>query len=419
MITVGYIGLGLMGKAMARNLLKAGFPVVVHNRSRQAVDELVAEGAFAANSPAEVARKVKIVFTNLPDTPDVMKVVLGEKGIIHGVHPGLIYVDNSTIKPDAAREIAEKLEAVGIASLDAPVSGGDIGAREGTLTIMVGGSKDAFENVLPVLQAIGKTITHIGGPGAGQIAKAANQIMVAAQMVAMGELMIFAQKCGTDPRKVVEAVSAGSARCWALDVKPKRLFDGNRTPGFKANLQLKDLGIVMETAHTYGVSLPGTAISSQLFQAMVDNGMGELDNSGVIAIIEMLAGAKLTIENPEDFAVTPSTETQSRKQVPATKDALPPSTVNDTLPSPQVKKDIPIPQFIEVTPPPAKKIVAPELQLKEALQPSPINEGLSIPQMKVMLSAPKIKETPPFIEIPQNLSSENIRASKSKTTPLK
>jgi len=408
-----------MGKAMARNLLKAGFPVVVCNRSRQAVDEMVAEGAFAANSPAEVARKVKIVFTNLPDTPDVMKVVLGEKGIIHGAHPGLIYIDNSTIKPDAAREIAEKLEAVGISSLDAPVSGGDIGAREGTLTIMVGGSKDAFETVLPVLQAIGKTITHIGGPGSGQIAKAANQIMVAAQMVAMGELIIFAQKCGTDPRKVVEAVSAGSARCWALDVKPKRLFEGNRTPGFKANLQLKDLGIVMETAHTYGVSLPGTAISNQLFQAMVDNGMGELDNSGVIAIIEMLAGAKLAIENPEDFAVIPLTETKSRKQVPATKDVLPPPTVNDTLPPPQVKKDIPTPLLIEVIPTPAKKVVAPELQLKEALQPSPINEGLYTPQMKVMLSAPKIKETPPFIEIPQNLSSEKIRASKSKTTPLK
>ncbi|HEX7554982.1 MAG TPA: NAD(P)-binding domain-containing protein [Leptolinea sp.] len=295
MLTVGYIGLGLMGKSMARNILKAGFPVVVHNRSRQAVDELVAEGAIAASSPAEVAKKVDVVFTNLPDSPDVLKVVLGENGIIHGAHKGLIFVDNSTIKPDAAREIASRLGEVGVACLDAPVSGGDLGARNGTLTIMVGGPKEALETVLPVFQAIGKTFTHIGEAGAGQIAKAANQIMVAAQMVAMGELMIFVQKCGTDPRKVVEAIRAGSAQCWTLDVKPQRLFEGNRNPGFKAKLQSKDLGIVMDTARTYGIPLPNTAITSQLFQAMVDSGLGELDNSGVISIIESLAGEKLSV----------------------------------------------------------------------------------------------------------------------------
>jgi len=295
MLTVGYIGLGLMGKSMARNILKAGFPVVVHNRSRQAVDELVAEGAIAASSPAEVAQKVDVVFTNLPDSPDVLKVALGENGVIHGAHKGLIFVDNSTIKPDAAREIASRLGEVGVACLDAPVSGGDIGARNGTLTIMVGGPKEALDTVLPVFQAIGKTFTHIGDSGAGQIAKAANQIMVAAQMVAMGELMIFAQKCGTDPRKVVEAIRAGSAQCWTLDVKPQRLFEGNRNPGFKAKLQSKDLGIVMDTARTYGIPLPNTAITSQLFQAMVDSGLGELDNSSVISIIESLAGEKLAI----------------------------------------------------------------------------------------------------------------------------
>jgi 2-hydroxy-3-oxopropionate reductase len=287
MLTVGYIGLGLMGKSMARNILKAGFPVVVHNRSRQAVDELVAEGAIAASSPAEVAQKVDVVFTNLPDSPDVLKVVLGDNGIIHGAHKGLIFVDNSTIKPDVAREIASRLGEVGVACLDAPVSGGDIGARNGTLTIMVGGPKEALDTVLPVFQAIGKTFTHIGEAGAGQIAKAANQIMVAAQMVAMGELMIFAQKCGTDPRKVVEAIRAGSAQCWTLDVKPQRLFEGNRNPGFKAKLQSKD--------RTYGIPLPNTAITSQLFQAMVDSGLGELDNSSVISIIESLAGEKLAV----------------------------------------------------------------------------------------------------------------------------
>ena len=293
MMKVGYIGLGLMGKSMARNILKAGFPVVVHNRSKAAVDELVAEGASMANSPADVARQVDVVFTNLPDSPDVMKVALGTGGVIEGAHAGLIFVDNSTIKPDTAREIAARLAEAGVQSLDAPVSGGDIGARNGTLTIMVGGSKEALDNVMPVFQAVGKTITHIGEPGAGQVAKAANQIMVAAQMVAMGELMIFAQKCGVDPRKVVEAIKAGAAQCWTLDVKPPRLFEGNRAPGFKARMQNKDLGIVMETARSYGVPLPSTAVNSQLFQAMVQSGLGEMDNSAVIAIIEELAGEKL------------------------------------------------------------------------------------------------------------------------------
>jgi 2-hydroxy-3-oxopropionate reductase len=295
MLKVGYIGLGLMGKSMARNILKAGFPLVVHNRSKSAVDELVAEGAVAAQSPADVARQVDVVFTNLPDSPDVLKVALGPNGVIQGAHKGLIFVDNSTIKPDTAREIAARLGEAGVDCLDAPVSGGDIGARNGTLTIMVGGSKEVLETVMPVFQAVGKTITHIGEPGAGQVAKAANQIMVAAQMVAMGELMIFAQKCGADPRKVVEAIKAGAAQCWTLDVKPPRLFDGNRAPGFKARMQSKDLGIVMDTARSYGAPLPATAVTSQLFQAMVQNGMGDMDNSAVIGIIEELSGEKLNI----------------------------------------------------------------------------------------------------------------------------
>ena len=184
MLRVGYIGLGLMGKSIARNILKAGFPVVVHNRSRAAVDELVSEGAVAANSPKEVAAQVDIIFTNLPDSPDVEKVVLGENGIIEGARAGLIVIDNSTIKPASARKIAEKLKEKGVFSLDAPVSGGDIGAKNGTLTIMVGGDAEALEKAMPVLQAMGKTITLVGDAGAGQVAKAANQIMVAAQMVA-------------------------------------------------------------------------------------------------------------------------------------------------------------------------------------------------------------------------------------------
>lgn len=227
-LTVGYIGLGLMGKSIARNILKAGFTLVVHNRSQQAVRELVSEGAKAAASPAETASQVDIVFTNLPDTPDVLDVVLGSGGIIESARPDLVYVDNSTIKP-----------------------------------------------------------------GAGQIAKAANQIMVAAQMVALGELLVFAQKAGADPVKVVEAIRGGAAQCWTLDVKPERLFSGNRAPGFKAYMQAKDLAIILETAREYGIPLPSAALDAQLFNAMVEMGMGELDNSGVIGVIEMLAGARL------------------------------------------------------------------------------------------------------------------------------
>ncbi len=293
MLKVGYIGLGLMGKSIARNILKAGFPVVVHNRSRAAVDELVAEGATAANSPKEVAAQVDIIFTNLPDSPDVEKVALGKSGIIEGARKGLIAIDNSTIKPASARMIAEKLKSRGVFSLDAPVSGGDIGAKNGTLTIMVGGEAQALEKAMPVLQAMGKTITLVGDAGAGQVAKAANQIMVAAQMAAMGELLVFSKKAGVDPRKVVEAIKAGAAQCWALDIKPPRLFDGNRNPGFKSYMQLKDMNIVLETAKEYGVPISSTEANTKLFQQMIDMGMGELDNSAVVGVIEKLAGIKI------------------------------------------------------------------------------------------------------------------------------
>lgn len=293
-MTIGYIGLGLMGKSIARNLLKAGFPLVVHNRSRAAVQELEADGATAAFSPAEVAAQVDVVFTNLPDSPDVEAVALGQQGIIEGAHDGLIFVDNSTIKPATARKIAEKLGSRGVSCLDAPVSGGDIGARNGTLAIMVGGPAQTLAKVIPVFQAMGKTITHVGGNGAGQIAKAANQIMVAAQMVAMGELLLFARKAGADPQKVVEAIRGGAAQCWTLDVKPPRLFAGNRAPGFKAHMQAKDLNIILETAREYGIPLPSAAVDAQLYNAMLQNGLGEQDNSAVIGILEALAGITLT-----------------------------------------------------------------------------------------------------------------------------
>jgi 2-hydroxy-3-oxopropionate reductase len=293
---IGYIGLGLMGKSMARNILRSGYPLVVFNRSRTAMDELAKEGAQLASSPQEIAAQVNVVFTNLPDSSDVEQVVLGENGIIEGAHKGLVFVDNSTINSITSRIIAAALERKGVMSLDAPVSGGDIGAREGTLSIMVGGSKEALEKVLPVLKTIGKTITHIGGAGTGQIAKAANQVMVAAQMVALGELLILVQKSGANPQKVVEAIREGAAQCWALDVKPERLLSGNRQPGFKAHLQAKDLNIVMETAREYGIPLPMTALNAQLFNAMVAMGLGNLDNSGIISVIEGLAGTELKIQ---------------------------------------------------------------------------------------------------------------------------
>lgn len=292
-LKIGYIGLGLMGKPIARNILKAGFDLTVHNRSRESVRELVGEGAHEAYSPKEVAQQVDVVFTNLPDSPDVELVALGEEGIFEGAHRGLIFVDNSTIKPANTKMIGKRLAEEGVTMLDAPVSGGDIGAKNGTLTIMVGGPAEALEKIMPVLRSVGQRITHVGGLGGGQIAKAANQIMVAAQMVAMGELLIFAQKAGADPEKVIDAIRGGAAGCWALENKPQRLFAGERQPGFKAYMQAKDLGIVMDTAREYGVPLPSTAVNTQLFNAMLEMGMRELDNSAVLGVIEKLAGEEL------------------------------------------------------------------------------------------------------------------------------
>jgi len=290
---VGYIGLGIMGKSMARNLLKAGYPLVVHNRSRGSVQELVKEGAVEAFSPKEVASQVDVVFTNLPDSLDVELVALGKDGIIEGAHEGLIFVDNSTIKPATARKIDQVLGEKGVLCLDAPVSGGDIGARDGTLTIMVGGKEAALKDVLPMFEAMGRTITHVGDAGAGQITKAANQIMVAAQMVAEAELLIFAKKAGADPEKVVAAIKGGAAQCWTLDVKPQRLFEGNRKPGFKAYMQAKDLNIVQDSAREYGVPMLANSVHTQLFNAMVEMGLGELDNSAVIELVEMMAKENL------------------------------------------------------------------------------------------------------------------------------
>ncbi len=294
MAKVGYIGLGIMGASIARNLIKAGHELVVHNRSQGIVQQLVSEGAKAATSPKAVAQQVEFVFTNLPDTPDVEKVVLGSNGVIEGAHEGLIYIDNSTIKPETARSLAEKMAAVGIVALDAPVSGGDVGAKNGTLTIMVGGPQEAFDKAVPLFQAMGKAWVLVGDSGAGQIAKVCNQIIVGAQMAAMAEALITAQKAGVDPSRVVEAIKGGAAQMWTLDVKPPRLFAGNREPGFKAYMQHKDLGIVMDTAKTYGIPLPLSAVILQLYTAMLEQGNRELDNSAIISVYESLTGMRLS-----------------------------------------------------------------------------------------------------------------------------
>ena len=294
MAKVGYIGLGIMGGAMALNLLRAGHEVVVHNRSQGKVDALVAAGATAAPNPKAMAEQVDFIFTNLPDSPDVEQVVLGEDGIIHGAHEDLIFVDNSTIKPETARMLASELAKAGVPALDAPVSGGDVGARDGTLTIMVGGEQAAFEKCELLFDAMGKTWVLVGDAGAGQIAKVCNQIIVGAQMVSMAEALITAQKCGVDPQRVVAAIQNGAAQMWTLDVKPPRLFAGNRQPGFKAHMQHKDLGIVMDTGRTYGVPLPMTAVVMQMFGAMLEQGNGELDNSAIVSIYEQLANTQLS-----------------------------------------------------------------------------------------------------------------------------
>ena len=286
---VGFIGLGLMGKPMAGHIVKAGYPLTVHNRSHAAVNELVKLGAQAATSPRAVAMNSDVVITMLPDSPEVESVVNGADGILAGARPGLIHMDMSTISVTATRRIAALEADQRVIHIDAPVSGGDVGAKNATLSIMVGSDEYALLAVEPILKVMGKRIIHIGPVGSGQIAKACNQIMVAAQMVAMGELLVLAQKAGADPEKVVDAIEGGAAACWTLDNKPQRLFAGNRTPGFKASMQYKDLNIVMEMAKAYGVPLPGTATNTQLFNALVANGLGDLDNSAVVAVIEQLA----------------------------------------------------------------------------------------------------------------------------------
>ena len=286
---VGFIGLGLMGKPMARNLMRAGYPLTIHNRSRGAVDELAAEGATPATSPKEVAEQVDVVITCLPDSPDVEQVTLGSNGITEGGRSGLTVIDMSTIAPGVAMHIADELAERDIHWLDAPVSGGDVGAQQGTLAIMVGGDEAVFQDCLDLFQAMGQNIVHVGGPGAGQVTKVCNQIIAAGTMAAMSEALVLAAKAGADVERVIEAIRGGAARCWALEVRAPQILRRELEPGFKAYMQYKDLNIVLDAGKTYQVALPVTGTVRELYTAMLAAGRGELDTSAVVTVLEDLA----------------------------------------------------------------------------------------------------------------------------------
>ncbi len=287
---IGFIGLGIMGRPMARNLLKAGHSLIVHSRSRGPVDELVAAGAKAGTSPKDIASKSDVLITMLPNSPDVELVALGKDGIVEGARPGLIYVDMSTISPLVSQKVAQALEAKGVSMLDAPVSGGEKGAIDGALSIMVGGDQAVFDSVLPILQAMGKTITRLGPLGFGGFTKLANQIIVAVNLTALGEALTLAKKAGLDRELTLKALAGGLAGSKCLEQKTPNYVAGSYKPGFKIDLHFKDLGLIMESARALGVPLPATAVVQELFSALRVKGRGELDHSAVITLLEDLAG---------------------------------------------------------------------------------------------------------------------------------
>jgi 2-hydroxy-3-oxopropionate reductase len=290
---VGFIGLGIMGKPMAKNLIEAGFPLTVHNRSRASVDELVKHGAAAADSPREVASVVDVIITMLPNSPDVEAVALGPGGIKDGATSGQLFIDMSTINPIVSQQIARELSTAGVDMVDAPVSGGEKGAIEATLSIMAGGEVQHFERALPIFQALGKTITHMGSLGSGGFTKLANQIIVAVNLTAIGEALVFGAKAGVDPQKMIRALSGGLAGSKALDQKSEKILSGDFTPGFKVDLHFKDLNLIKEAAQAIGVAIPATSFVEQLFEVLRTRGRGGLDHSSLITIFEELAGAEV------------------------------------------------------------------------------------------------------------------------------
>jgi 2-hydroxy-3-oxopropionate reductase len=288
---IGFIGLGIMGRPMAKNLLKAGHTLVVHSRSRGPVDELVQAGATAASSPKDVAGQCDVCITMLPNSPDVELVALGPDGLIEGARRGMILADMSTISPIVSQKVGKALDAAGVAMLAAPVSGGEKGAIDGALSIMVGGDKATFERVRPIFQAMGKTITHLGPLGFGGFTKLANQIIVAVNLTALGEALTLGKKAGLDRELLLTALAGGLAGSRCLDQKKSNYLAGTYDPGFKIDLHFKDLGLIMESARALGVPLPTTAVVQELFSALRVKGGGGLDHSGVITLLEDLAGA--------------------------------------------------------------------------------------------------------------------------------
>jgi 2-hydroxy-3-oxopropionate reductase len=290
---VGFIGLGIMGKPMARNLVRAGYPLVVHSRSHRPIDDLVRDGAASASSPRELAERSDVVITMLPDTPDVVRVVTGPDGVLEGARAGTLMIDMSTISPAAARRMAAAARASGAGMLDAPVSGGDKGAIAGSLSIMVGGEASDFERGRPVFQAMGKTIVHCGPSGAGQIVKACNQVVVALVIEAVSEALVLGSKAGVRPEVILEVLGGGLAQTRVMDLRGPTMIQGKFEPGFKVRLHRKDLSIILQTARELGVTLPSTALVDQLFTALVEKGRGEWDHSALLTLIEELSNHRV------------------------------------------------------------------------------------------------------------------------------
>ena len=293
---IGFIGLGIMGRPMALNLIKGGHQLTVWARRAESMQPLLDAGASAAASPAEVARGVDVVISMVADAPDVEQVLLGENGVGGAVaasqRSGLVAVDMSTILPAAARDIAVRLRETGVDFLDAPVSGGEVGAIAGTLSIMVGGSEAAFAKVKPAFECMGKNIVHVGDSGAGQVAKAANQIVTGVGVLTVAEALNFAAKNGVDPAKVREALLGGFAYSKILENHGQRMLDRNFKPGFKSWMHQKDMNIVMQSAHELGLCLPVSAATAQMFNAMVGAGLGEEDSIAVLKLLERLSGGE-------------------------------------------------------------------------------------------------------------------------------
>ena len=292
---IGFVGLGVMGKPMAKNLIKAGHRLVVHNRSRAAADEVAKDGATAASSPADVARAATIVITMLPDTPDVELVLTGPNGVLSTLQAGAVVVDMSSISPAATRRLADAVAAKGAAMLDAPVSGGEIGAINASLSIMVGGEEAAFARLKPIFEAMGtaERIVHIGPSGAGQICKVCNQIAIGGALAGVSEAFALAKKAGVDAARVRQALLGGFAASRVLEVHGERMLTGNYKPGFRTKLYQKDLRLANEAASANGVAIPSTAVLTQLVNALVAKGSGDLDYAAVATVLFEMAGISL------------------------------------------------------------------------------------------------------------------------------